>query len=59
MSTQAETRNPEEAGGLRRFPIAVAIWLAVGAAITVVFPGLARSIGEGLARREGLTTDER
>jgi uncharacterized membrane protein len=42
-----------------RFPIVVAIWLAVGAAITVVFPGLARSIGEGLARREGLATDER
>jgi hypothetical protein len=35
----------------------VAIWLAVGAAITVVFPGLARSIGEGLARREGLSQD--
>jgi F0F1-type ATP synthase membrane subunit c/vacuolar-type H+-ATPase subunit K len=35
----------------------VAIWLAVGAAITVAFPGLARSIGEGLARREGLSQD--
>jgi hypothetical protein len=41
-----------------RFPFVVAIWLAVGAAITVAFPGLARSIGEGLARREGLAGEE-
>jgi hypothetical protein len=44
-------------GAYDRFPIVVAIWLAVGAAITFVFPGLARSIGEGLARREGLAQD--
>jgi amino acid transporter len=40
-----------------RFPIVVAIWLVIGASITVVFPGLARSIGEGLARREGLAEE--
>jgi amino acid transporter len=40
-----------------RFPIVVAIWLAVGIAISVAFPGLARSIGEGLARREGLAEE--
>ncbi|MEA2251577.1 MAG: hypothetical protein QOG70_1819 [Solirubrobacteraceae bacterium] len=40
-----------------RFPIVVAIWLAGGIAISVAFPGLARSIGEGLARREGLTEE--
>jgi hypothetical protein len=35
----------------------VAIWLVVGAAITVLFPRLTRSIGESLARREGISTD--
>ncbi|HEX7300126.1 MAG TPA: APC family permease [Solirubrobacteraceae bacterium] len=38
-----------------RFPIVVAIWLVVGLAITVVFPGLTRSIGARLAAREGLS----
>ena len=33
-----------------RFPIVVGLGLAVGAAITVVFPRLTRSIGESLAR---------
>jgi hypothetical protein len=42
-----------------RFPIVVAIWLVVGAAITLLFPRLTRSIGESLARREGLATEER
>ncbi|MEN3283214.1 MAG: hypothetical protein V7607_4354, partial [Solirubrobacteraceae bacterium] len=41
-----------------RFPLVVAIWLVVGAAITVVFPRLTRSIGESLARREGISTDD-
>jgi amino acid transporter len=41
-----------------RFPIVVAIWLVVGAAITVVFPRLTRSIGQSLARREGIATEE-
>jgi hypothetical protein len=41
-----------------RFPIVVAIWLVVGAAITVLFPRLTRSIGESLARREGISTDD-
>jgi hypothetical protein len=41
-----------------RFPVVVAIWLVVGAAITVVFPRLTRSIGEALARREGIAADE-
>jgi hypothetical protein len=41
-----------------RFPIVVAIWLIVGAAITVIFPRLTRSIGQSLARREGIATEE-
>jgi UPF0716 family protein affecting phage T7 exclusion len=36
----------------------VAIWLLVGAAITVAFPRLTRSIGQSLARREGIATEE-
>jgi amino acid transporter len=39
-----------------RFPIVVAVWLVIGIAITVAFPKLTRSIGEALARREGLET---
>jgi amino acid transporter len=41
-----------------RFPIVVAIWLVVGAAVTVLFPRLTRSIGEALARREGIAPDD-
>jgi amino acid transporter len=37
-----------------RFPFVVGAWLVVGFAITVAFPGLARSIGASLAQREGL-----
>jgi amino acid transporter len=37
-----------------RFPIAVAIWLAIGLAIVVATPRLAATIGAGLARDEGL-----
>jgi amino acid transporter len=33
-----------------RFPIVVGVWLLVGLAITLVFPGLTRRIGEALAR---------
>jgi amino acid transporter len=40
-----------------RFPIVVLIWLTIGALITVVFPALTRSIGEGLARREGIAEE--
>jgi amino acid transporter len=41
-----------------RFPIVVATWLVVGTAITLLFPRLTRSIGQSLARREGLATEE-
>jgi amino acid transporter len=37
------------------FPLLVAGWLVLGAAITVVYPGLARRIGRGLAEAEGVT----
>jgi amino acid transporter len=40
-----------------RFPFVVGIWLLVGLAIVVALPGLARRIGEGLAREEGLDTE--
>jgi amino acid transporter len=36
------------------FPLVVAGWLVLGAAIAVLVPGLARRVGEGLAREEGL-----
>jgi amino acid transporter len=41
-----------------RFPFVVLVWLLVGAAIVAFLPGLARRIGAGLARREGLDTGE-
>ena len=44
------------------FPLIVAGWLVLGLAIAVLVPGLARRVGEGLAREEGLAaagTDER
>jgi amino acid transporter len=44
------------------FPLVVAGWLALGLAIAVFVPGLARRVGEGLAREEGLAaagTEER
>jgi amino acid transporter len=37
------------------FPLVVAGWLVLGLAIAVLVPGLARRVGEGLAREEGLT----
>ena len=40
-----------------RFPIVVAIWLLVGLAIVVALPGLARRIGAGLAREEGIADE--
>jgi amino acid transporter len=42
-----------------RFPFVVAIWLLVGLAIVVLLPGLARRIGAGLAREEGLAEEDR
>jgi hypothetical protein len=41
-----------------RFPFVVAAWLLVGLAIVVALPGLARRIGAGLAREEGLADDD-
>lgn len=44
------------------FPLVVAGWLALGLAIALFVPGLARRVGEGLAREEGLAvpgTEER
>lgn len=41
-----------------RFPFVVLVWLAVGGAIVVLAPGLARRIGAGLGRREGIGADE-
>jgi amino acid transporter len=41
-----------------RFPIVVAIWLLVGLVIVIALPGLARRIGAGLAREEGMAADE-
>jgi amino acid transporter len=37
------------------FPLVVGGWLLLGLAIAVFVPGLARRIGEGFAREEGLT----
>jgi hypothetical protein len=37
-----------------RFPLVVAIWLALGLAVVVASPGLAHRIGVSLAREEGL-----
>jgi amino acid transporter len=36
------------------FPLIVAAWLALGAAIAVLFPGLAQRIGAGLSASEGM-----
>jgi amino acid transporter len=36
------------------FPVVVAIWLVAGLAIAFLVPGLARRVGEGLAREEGI-----
>jgi hypothetical protein len=36
------------------FPLVVAGWLVIGLLIAVLVPGLARRIGEGLAREEGI-----
>jgi amino acid transporter len=41
-----------------RFPFVVGIWLLVGLAIVVMLPGLARRIGAGLAREEGLADED-
>ncbi len=37
------------------FPIVVAVWLLVGLAVATLVPGLARRVGEGLAREEGIS----
>ena len=36
------------------FPLIVAGWLVLGLLIIALVPGLARRIGEGLAREEGM-----
>jgi hypothetical protein len=33
-------------------------WLVLGVVVLIAAPGLARRLGEGLARREGLAKDE-
>jgi hypothetical protein len=37
------------------FPLMIAGWSALGIAITLAFPGLARRIGRGFAESEGIT----
>jgi amino acid transporter len=37
------------------FPLIIAGWAVLGAAITLAFPGLTRQIGRGLAEAEGIT----
>ncbi len=39
------------------FPLIIAGWAVLGAAITFVFPALTRRIGRGLAEAEGITGD--
>ena len=41
-----------------RFPFVVGAWLLLGLGIVLALPGLARRIGAGLAREEGLSTDD-
>jgi amino acid transporter len=41
-----------------RFPFVVGIWLLIGLGIVLALPGLARRIGAGLAREEGLAAEE-
>ena len=41
-----------------RFPFVVAIWLLVGLVIVLALPGLARRIGAGLAREEGIAAED-
>jgi hypothetical protein len=40
-----------------RFPLVVAIWLVIGLAIVLLWPGLSSKIGVSLARREIITED--
>jgi amino acid transporter len=41
-----------------RFPFVVGIWLLIGLGIVLALPGLARRIGAGLAREEGLAAED-
>ena len=41
-----------------RFPYVVLGWLVLSVVVVIAAPGLARRLGEGLARREGLVEDE-
>jgi amino acid transporter len=41
-----------------RFPLVVAIWLAVGLAVVVLWPGLSARIGATMARQEGIVEEE-
>ena len=40
-----------------RFPWVVAAWLLLSVVVVLAAPGLARRLGEGLARREGLAIE--
>jgi amino acid transporter len=40
-----------------RFPLVVAIWLVIGLAIVVLWPGLSARIGATMAEQEGITED--
>jgi amino acid transporter len=42
-----------------RFPIVVGAWLVFGLVVVIAAPGLARRLGEGLTRREGLASAAR
>jgi amino acid transporter len=39
------------------FPLLIAGWAVAGAAITILFPGLTRRIGQGLSEAEGIVGD--
>jgi hypothetical protein len=40
-----------------RFPFVVLGWLALSLVIVITAPGLAKRLGEGLARREGMSAE--
>jgi UPF0716 family protein affecting phage T7 exclusion len=40
-----------------RFPLVVGIWLLIGLAIVLLWPGLSARIGASLARQEGISEE--